>query len=420
MDALVPAILAAVLVAVLAGCAGPQRMEATEPPTLEAPPPAQPWGEETQLSHGNNADADIAASGNLVHIVFGKDPLWYRRSTDAGISFSGPMVLAARGAVHETDAIESDGANVFVLYLTDFRYSPDWCCQRELGDLYVLRSTDSGASWEHAVRLTRGGGAFRQSIAISDGAVHVVWSDFRAGVWEIYYRSSLDGGATWTPERRLIRAAREESNRPQIAAQGDVVHVVWTDNGDGNDRCYTMPHCGETYYIRSADRGASWSAPVRLTHSPPVHPLASLRPDVAAFSDGSVAATFDLDPAFGSSGIQTVMRSPDAGETWLPALQLVPGAIPEQTHPAIAALGLEGVVAWFDRRDSANDEIYSAFSSDGGRSWGGEEQVSRAQGESTTPHAALTDRFAHIAWLDGRAGGSEVFYRRRTLGARTP
>ncbi len=46
---------------------------------------------------------------------------------------------------------------------------------------------------------------------------------------------------------------------PVIAINGSVVHVVWSDERDGNY---------EIYYKRSTDGGVSWGADTRLTNNP--------------------------------------------------------------------------------------------------------------------------------------------------------
>jgi len=235
--------------------------------------------------------------------------------------------------------------------------------------------------------------------------VHVVWSDFRGGRWAIYYRRSADGGATWEPEQQLVSPGLEETNRPQVAVLGKTVHVVWMDNRDGNGQCYIIPHCTEVYYLRSTDAGASWDRPRRMTFNN--QPLLAGRPDVAAFGDGSVAIAYDQDLKVGKAGVQHVLRSFDGGNTWLPALQL--GRSPEETHPAAAALGQDGVSAWFKQDGGLNLGLHARLTQDSGKTWLKEEKVS--SNKASTPHVAIAGGFLHIVWLEG----DSIMYRRRVL-----
>ena len=375
---------------------------------------AAAWSEVQNL--GRSGGSAIAASGSNVYVAYGLDPVYIRRSTDAGATFSAPQLLSQHGVMHETDSLAAEAAKVFAITFARTGSRRDWCCDRDLGDLMLHRSTDSGASWLPAVPLTTSGSAFRVSIAVSLPYVHLTWSDFRGGRWAIYYRRSIDGGASWQPEQRLVAPGLEETNRPQLAALGKTVNLAWMDNRDGNGPCYTLPHCTETYYMRSLDAGANWSAARRLTYNHPQRPLLSGRPDVAVFADGEVFIGYDQDLKFGRSGIQHILYSPDGGQTWQAPIRLG-NTSGEQTHSAAAALGRAGVLAWFDRRVSSNSEIYLALSEDSGRTWHDEERVSLTPGESSTPHVAFTPGFLHIIWREQGNGAYDVLYRRRAVGA---
>jgi hypothetical protein len=62
--------------------------------------------------------------------------------------------------------------------------------------LYYKRSTDGGANWSALKRLTwNSSDAFGPALAVaSSGDLHLVWEDETAGVEEIFYRKSIDGG----------------------------------------------------------------------------------------------------------------------------------------------------------------------------------------------------------------------------------
>lgn len=373
------------------------------------------WSDARTVGTTMYGGSAVAATGSDVYVAFGDGPVYVRRSTDSGATFSAPKLLSNDGGIHETDSLAAETGHVFAITFRRTSRRHDWCCDRELGNFFLHRSTDSGKTWLRGIPLTTSGAAFRVSIAVSLPYVHVAWSDFRNDRWAIYYRRSADGGRTWEPEQRLVEPGLEETNRPQIAALGKTVHLTWMDNRDGNGPCYTMPHCTETYYMRSLDAGASWSSIRRLTHNRSERPLLSGRSDIAAFGDGALFIAYDQDRLFAQSGVQYGLRSPDDGETWEAPFRL--GQTPEeQTHPAVAALGSTGVAAWFDRRFGSNAEIYVRLSNDSGKSWSDEERASFSQGISSTPHVALAPGYLHIIWLEERDGAIDVLYRRRTVG----
>ncbi len=127
-------------------------------------------------------------------------------------------------------------------------------------EIYYKRSTDGGATWTWATRLTwTAGASYNPAIAIdSADNIHVVWDDWTPGNSEIYYKRSTDGGATWTWAKRLTWT-QGDSLRPDIAIDStNNIHIVWDDRTPGNS---------EIYYKRSTDGGATWSADMILTNT---------------------------------------------------------------------------------------------------------------------------------------------------------
>lgn len=105
-------------------------------------------------------------------------------------------------------------------------------------EIYYKRSTDGGATWSQDRRLTFAPGlSQRPSLALSGGEVHVVWFDGRDGDTEIYYTHSPDRGLTWNRDVRLTSASGA-SLHPSVAASRGAVHVVWFDERRGQPEIY--------------------------------------------------------------------------------------------------------------------------------------------------------------------------------------
>jgi len=98
---------------------------------------------------------------------------------------------------------------VYVLWnATKVKYGP----QR----VYFAQSTD-GLKWSPMLDVSRApvgaNNAFPALVATGNGDVRIAWMDDRNGFdagsndpnarWNTYYRSSTDGGATWSPESKL-------------------------------------------------------------------------------------------------------------------------------------------------------------------------------------------------------------------------
>jgi len=105
-------------------------------------------------------------------------------------------------------------------------------------EIYYKRSSDGGASWGPDIRLTDAPEvSARPSIAVEGNNLHVVWFDGRDGNTEVYAKHSSDGGTTWLPDLRLTEAPGESAH-PTVASRGGLVHVLWHDMRDGNAELY--------------------------------------------------------------------------------------------------------------------------------------------------------------------------------------
>jgi len=130
--------------------------------------------------------------------------------------------------------------------------------------MYFSSSTTAGASWSASADVSTAGwgieACFPAIAAGTAGDVRIAWMDTRAldahnhPLWNTYYRSSTNGGATWSPETRLSGPARSYDyvtptgfrfpfgDYFSISIDGDgATHAVW-----GEGRNYKSP--GSIWY----------------------------------------------------------------------------------------------------------------------------------------------------------------------------
>lgn len=216
------------------------------------------WLPGTRLSHdtAKSEYPSVAASGLNVHVVWrdGRDERWswevyHQRSTDGGATWVGETRLTnATGIKWSPSAAVADS---LVHAVWGDNRDGNW-------EVYYKRSTNWGRDWQTDVRLTTS--VFAQQwpcVAAAGSCVHVGWVDGEDVDGEIHHTRSTDGGATWEPARRVTNgSARVEFWAPSICASGAMVHAVWHDTRDGNS---------ELYYSRSTDQGENWALETRLT-----------------------------------------------------------------------------------------------------------------------------------------------------------
>jgi hypothetical protein len=307
------------------------------------------WSQDTRLSF-SSARAwypSVCVSGSHVHVVWFNETdqsIHYKRSTNEGVSWlqdttinQGTTWTYAAGY----PSITASGSTVHVVWSSGYQY---------LSCLYISynRSTDNGVNWSGDLALTDSTVMYDRdetpSISVAGSDVHVIWKKWNnTNGANIYYKHSTDGGMTWSPDTCLL--APGLAMDPSHAVADSMVHVVWFDGHNG----------GQIYYKRSVDRGMTWLQEEPLSQSTGWVEYPSI-----------VALGFNIfavwEVGIGGQGIDLCYRhSTDGGMTWLPESLLT-------TDPT---------------------------------SWGG-----------LFPSASIRDTMVHLVWQDGRNGNYEVYYKR--------
>jgi predicted transcriptional regulator len=342
----------------------------------------------------NEYDPSIAVDNGRVHVVWGEgkngdQDIFYRLfdgtswqpeldiSTDVGTEGQqNPSIVAVGDMVYvvwtdEKNDIRGD------IYYRSFN-GTDWQPELEI-------STDVGNTWQDY-----------PSIAVDNGRVHVAWVDMKDGDHDIYYRHF--NGTNWEPELQISSDSGTESQySPSIAVVGEKVHVVWEDRDDGD---------WDIYYRHF--NGTGWEPELEISTDDGVGLEEQWCASVAAEGDNVYLVWEDSEDGnldifyryFDGAGWQPEQElSSDFGGSW-------------RRQPAIVVESGRVHVAWEDRPtgvDSA-DIYYRYFD---GYSWLPEEDVSADPGLNPQKDASIAvdgDR-VHVAWIDGRDGDRDIYYR---------
>lgn len=240
-------------------------------------------------------------------------------------------------------------------------------------------------------------------IAASGEFLNVVWTDNRSGYAAVYYKRSIDQGKTWGTDTRLSELGSTSAN-PTIAVYGLIIHVVWNDDRDGNL---------EIYYKKSADGGLTWGADTRLTNDPYVsqHPSLSV-------SGSNVHVVWYDDRTL--NGQIFYKHSSDAGVSWDSDKQLES----DENYSKISSVASDGTnvhVVWYslDKISGWNNLFYT-HSTDNGLSWSSPEQLTNDL-TCVYPSIAVSGSTVHLVWFDGRDGGgsTEIYYKQSADGGNT-
>jgi hypothetical protein len=167
-------------------------------------------------------------------------------------------------------------------------------------NLYISRSTDSGATWSNTVVDVSAappdcsdflcGWAYlgAQMALTSDaaGTLYALWNagSLNGGPERAYFATSADGGLTWSPRADVSEAPLGSNNAfPALAAGGaGDVRIAWMDDRAGG--------LWNTYYRSSTDGGSTWSSESDL--STYISGYSYIQPDGFSFPFGDY---FEMD-----------------------------------------------------------------------------------------------------------------------------
>ncbi len=229
------------------------------------------WGPDVKLSTNEtsarlneNIGHCLIARGTTLHAVWmdvqgGDGAIHYRRSADRGVTWSDDVRLSPNPGFDSNPLIAQSGTTLHLVFL------------RNAGTAnaasYYKRSIDGGATWGPDALL--GTSKWWPGVAAAGSMVYVslntVYAD-DAKNSVVYFRRSMDNGATWEEQQQISAAPRRTGGRsedPAIMADGNNVQLVWNDNRDA------MPGKGmAVYYRRSTNRGKTWAPEAALTRAP--------------------------------------------------------------------------------------------------------------------------------------------------------
>ena len=131
-------------------------------------------------------------------------------------------------------------------------------------DIFYKVSSDNGASWTGDIQLTFDTNQdFHPSILQTrDGKIWIVWDSDRTGTFELYYKISVNNGASWSPDTRLTVDPTRNSFPSIMQTSDGKVWVFWTSGRNVTvsppDPTYTPS--ANIFYKTSSDSGQTWSA----------------------------------------------------------------------------------------------------------------------------------------------------------------
>ena len=307
----------------------------------------------------------LAVSGEAVHLAwttYASTVIKYRRSTDAGSTWSAEETLVAAPRGRGDASLAAEGNTVGIA----------WGDKRDDDnnvEVYLKRSSDGGQTWGPDTRLTVSPNTSDKEpwLAIAGNTWHLAWARMS---WtghhpRAWYQRSTDGGASWlTPAPLTLDTT--SSNQPGVAAVGPNVHVCWWDGRPGGYG---------TWYRGSTDNGATWNTEQYLADTT----YGSDYPAIAA-AGGNVHLVYRAWPA--GHFVIDYRVSTDNGQSWSAETALTTAA--GMGTADLAATGSRAHLLLYDDRDG-NFEVYHKRN----LTAGGVEEHHTLDGSRITPAATI-------------------------------
>jgi hypothetical protein len=261
-------------------------------------------------------------------------------------------------------------------------------------EIYFKQSTDGGKNWT-TKRLTNNKGKSSNPVIAAKGSnIYVTWHDNTENNYEIYFMHSANKGKKWSKPMKLTKN-KGKSSHPVIAVNGSNVYLVWQDNTDNNY---------EIYFMHSADKGKTWSKPMRLTENEGK----SSNPVIAV--KGSNVYVVWQDNTRGNYKIY-FMRSTSRGQKWSKPMRLTNNK-GNSLKPTMAVNGSNVYLVWQDNANS-NYEIYFKHSTNGGKSWK-TKRLTENKGSSLNPAITVKGSYVYMVWQDNTDKNNEIYFMSST------
>ncbi len=194
----------------------------------------------------------IAEVGKYVYITWrdGNSKIIFAASNNGGSTFAFVPAANVAGTVTTDNgiypAIAATGNNVYVTWTNDSSACPVTC-----SNTMFRTSTNNGAVFGSIMNLYSSSQItdLNPAVAASGNSVYVVWTNNTGTGPQILFRASTNQGSTYNPIKNLSNA-RVFSNQQVISAIGPSVFVAWGESSSSN----------EVFFSSSNDNGASFDS----------------------------------------------------------------------------------------------------------------------------------------------------------------
>ena len=286
------------------------------------------------------------------------------------------------------------------------------------GDYEILFqfSSDFGQTWSQVQGISgMDSGSLTPQLAVSGTNVYVVWEQKTStinNIPEIYFIKSTDRGLTWSNTQNISNTSTSHSRWVQLQTAGNSIYCAWLES--------TTYPASDIYFSKSTNVGATWSTPINITND--VRPQNRIFMNTYGNNIIYIASddiiTFNFDEIY-------LMKSTDAGLSWSIPKNITNNAGNSNT-PCLEIFNGNLYFTWADNSHTApaydNMDVFFKWSPDDGLTWRDSINLSANSESSSRPricysiNGPLPSPWIEItvAWYDYSTGDAEILARRGT------
>jgi hypothetical protein len=302
-----------------------------------------------------------------------------------GQSFGNLTNLSNNTGFSSNPQITTFGSNVYVVWRDNSSGNDD---------IYFSSSVDNGTTFNGIENLSNNDGrSDKPQIAAVGVNVYVVWRDNSSGKDQIYFKRSSDTGNSFNTTENLSNT-NGSSTDPQITATGNNAYIVWSDTTTGN---------GDIYFKSSTDNGTSFSSPKNLSTN---LDGPALFPQVEAIGNNVYVVWQDETP---DKGRIRFRASNDNGNDFSITRILSQENEVNANSPQLSVSERAIYVVWEDNSRSGNNssknfDLLFRVGIDGGSTFTNTKILTKNPGDSFDPRTATSGENMYAVWEDNTAG----------------
>jgi BNR repeat-like domain len=358
------------------------------------------WGPVANLSadSGKSFNPRIKAVGDNVYVTWadnsiGKDEVMLKVSRDFGQTWTAPLDLSNTPAPSRHERITGSGQNLYVAWVENVGKN---------NEVMFTTSKDAGTTWTKPQDLSDSVNDSENIRLLNSGnSVFVVWMDDSPGSFQIFTRSSIDGGTNWSP---AVNLSMDSGNAvaPDLGVQANGtsvrVYITWQDDSSG---------VNEVLFKSSPDSGATWSQPIDLSNSPG----SSVNPVIQTQTVGTLFKVYVswTDTSTSSKNALFAVSS-NGGSTFGTPVSLGSDSI-ASAGTRLLAQPHSVLVAWSDSTPG-NRDVFLATSLNFGATFAPSVNLSSDPGSSTQMSFSDNDNGqgpTFVVWTDSTTGQGDIY-----------